>query len=230
MFPWKKHLLIVWIHYSADKSSAWLYCWCYCMSPYLPLWRLLSSAGSGPLRIQTLGRVPQSVINEGGDRQAGCILITHKDKEWYGENERTQGSKEKKGEWSWRYTLCDMMSLLVLRLNSLSSQQWASPICGHTQEHKHTQALWILTWPQKQTEGHERRRRSLLGLAESSGSGEIGPSSRTLQYPQGPSLMTFHASEPGSQNEVTELCSYCRPSWNYLCKCESEPVNTNGDW
>lgn len=96
MFPWKKHLLIVWIHYSADKSSAWLYCWCYYMSPYLRLWRLLSSAGSGPLRIQTLGRVPQSVINEGGDRQAGCILITHKDKEWYGEEERENTRKQKR--------------------------------------------------------------------------------------------------------------------------------------
>lgn len=43
--------------------------------------------------------------------------------------------------------------------------------------------------------------------------------------------MAVHASEPGSQNEVTETCSYCRHSWNYLCKfqSESEPVNANGE-
>lgn len=34
--------------------------------------------------------------------------------------------------------------------------------------------------------------------------------------------MTVHASKPGSQNKVSELCSYCRHSWNYLCKFQSK--------
>ena len=40
----------------------------------------------------------------------------------------------------------------------------------------------------------------------------------THKAPLSLSLKAVHASEPGSQNRVTELCSYCRHSWNYLCK------------
>lgn len=103
----------------------------------------------------------------------------------------------------------------------------------HLHARKHTQ-----TWRHSHGPGNKRRdmkdaKRSLsgarFGKAYSSGSGKIGPSSCILQYPQGLSLMTLRASELGSRNKVTELCSYCRHSWNYLCKFQRgcEPVNTN---
>lgn len=47
------------------------------------------SARSGQLCIQTSSRAPQRMINKGGDGQARCILITHKDKK--------QDRKEKRG-------------------------------------------------------------------------------------------------------------------------------------
>lgn len=108
------------------------------------------------------------------------------------------------------------------------------PVCKpHTRMYTHTPTHWILS---QQTQGHQRHRGGLMGVSfgmvQASESGGIGPSSCILQYPQGLSLMPVHASEPGTQNKVTELCSYCRHSWNYLCKfsSESEPVNTNGEW
>lgn len=43
----------------------------------------------------TSGPVSQSVINEGGDGQPVCILITHKDKERYGKEKR-EGIREQR--------------------------------------------------------------------------------------------------------------------------------------
>lgn len=45
----------------------------------------------------TSGPVSQSVINEGGDGQPGCILITHKDKKRYGKEEREE-MREQRGK------------------------------------------------------------------------------------------------------------------------------------
>ncbi len=49
----------------------------------------------------TSSSVSQSVINEGGDGQPGCILITHKDKERYGKEEREGIRDQKKREWDY---------------------------------------------------------------------------------------------------------------------------------
>lgn len=46
----------------------------------------------------TSGSVSPSVINEGGDERPGCILITHKDKERYGEEDRERRWETKERE------------------------------------------------------------------------------------------------------------------------------------
>lgn len=58
----------------------------------------------------TSGPVSQSVINEGGDGQAGCILITHKDTESYGKEGKRGNKRAKREE---KETLCIDITVCV---------------------------------------------------------------------------------------------------------------------
>lgn len=115
---------------------------------------------------------------------------------------------------------------------NLFTQLWTSSICMPRNIHRHGDTLMASetntgTWKtQKEPFGGPFWQSSLEWIRKNQ------PIKLHSAIPTRPLTMTFHASELGSQNKVTELCSYCRHSWNYLCKFQRgcEPVNTNCEW
>lgn len=62
-------------------------------------------------------------------------------------------------------TACALIKILFWVKHNSEHLPSACTQRPHIRAHKHAQTVWILSWPQKQTQGHERRRRSLSGLA-----------------------------------------------------------------